>query len=79
MFVFIRSLVINYFKADTILLGMMGVKKTFKHFNIKFFNENMINKNVHVLQLHLCSTVMQNIQIFYQVPVMLFLTCFLHK
>ena len=38
------SLVINYFKADTILLGGMGFEKNSKHFTITLFNKNMMNK-----------------------------------
>ena len=40
-FAFIKSLEINHFKVDTILLGGMGVKKNSKLFTIKLFNENI--------------------------------------
>ena len=44
----VRSVVRNYFQADTILLGGMSVKKNFNHFTINLRNEDMINKILHV-------------------------------
>ena len=37
-------MLINYFKADTILSGGMRVKKNPEHFTIKLCNKNMVNK-----------------------------------
>ena len=47
-FIFKRSMVINYFKADTILLGGMGVKKMPSTLPLKLSNKYMINKILHV-------------------------------
>ena len=47
-FVFKRSTVIIFFKADKILLGGMGINKDSKHFTIKPFNKNIIKKILHV-------------------------------
>ena len=47
-FVFKRSLVKKFFKADRILLGGMGVNKDSKHFTIKLSNKNIINNILHV-------------------------------
>ena len=38
----------NFFKADTVLFGEIGVKKDSKYFTIKLFNKNIINKILHV-------------------------------
>ena len=43
-FVFKRSLVIIFFKADTVLLGEMRVNKDSRHLTIKLFNKNTIKK-----------------------------------
>ena len=43
------SLVINYFKGDTILSGGMGFEKNSKHFTIKIFNKNMMNNILDVV------------------------------
>ena len=47
-FVFKRSLTINSFKVDTILLGGMKVKNDSKHFTMKLYKKNVINKILHV-------------------------------
>ena len=47
-FVFKRSLAINSFKVDTILLGGMKVKNDSKHFTMKLYKNNVINKILHV-------------------------------
>ena len=39
---------IIFLKADTTLLGEMGVNKDCKHFTIKLSNKNTINKILHV-------------------------------
>ena len=71
---------IDFFKADTILLGGMGVKKKNpKHFTTKLFNQNMTNKNFTCVMKYssvvtaLFSVEMQNILTFYGAPVMLLL------
>ena len=46
--VFKRSLAINSFKVDTILLGGMKVKNYSKHFTMKLYKKNVINKILHV-------------------------------
>ena len=38
----------NFFKAETILLGGMGVNKDSNNFTIKLFNKNIIKKNLHM-------------------------------
>ena len=72
-FAFIKSLEINHFKVDTILLGGMGVKKNSKLFTIKLFNENIskiftCNKIIQCCNCF-CVLLMQNIQLFYGGPV----------
>ena len=37
-----------FFKADTILLGGMGVKKDCKHFTIKIFDKKYNKQILHV-------------------------------
>ena len=76
-FVLKRSLVINFFKADTILLGGVGVNKDLpQSFLIKIWSKKIYACNILVLQLLLCSIMMQNIQIFYRVLVISIVTCF---